>query len=111
MILSCCSLKKNILKQVSESEDPRLSEIFQQAEKYELQIIYSRIQRKNGRVEFKDFKFRVDAEAYFYPASTVKLPVAVLSLEKLKELKEDNLQMDRTTPYYIGSDTLAHSIL
>jgi hypothetical protein len=53
-----------------------------------IQIIYTRINRKkNGKISFKDHTFNLNAKKYFYPASTVKLPVAILALQKLNELK------------------------
>ena len=110
MALSSCTLQKNVLKQITETENSRLSNVFQNAEKYELQIIYSKIIRKNGEVEFRDYKYRVDPEAYFYPASTVKLPVAVLSLEKLNELKEEGFNIDRNTVYRFENDSVDHKI-
>lgn len=62
--------------------------MFSHADKYELQLLYTQINRKpDGEIEFIDFQYRVNDRSYFYPASTVKLPVAVLALEKLKELR------------------------
>ena len=53
-----------------------------------VQIIYSQIdRRKNGKPEFTDHYFNINDSSYFYPASTVKLPIAVLALQKLNELK------------------------
>jgi hypothetical protein len=58
----------------------------------EIQIIYTRIDRDtNNRPVFKSFYFNVDSSHYFYPASTVKLPLVLLALEKLNELKADGL--------------------
>ena len=34
---------------------------------------------------FQSFTYRVDDDEYFYPASTVKLPTALLALEKINE--------------------------
>lgn len=52
------------------------------------QIIYTQIdRRKNGKPGFTDHYFNVSDSSYFYPASTVKLPVAILALQKLNELK------------------------
>ena len=62
-----------------------------------VQIIYSQIdRRKNGRPEFTDHYFNIDDSAYFYPASTVKLPVAILALQKLNELKIKGLDKSAT---------------
>lgn len=53
-----------------------------------VQIIYTQIdRRKNGKPRFTDHYFNVNDSSYFYPASTVKLPVAILALQKLNELK------------------------
>ncbi|HEX6849273.1 MAG TPA: hypothetical protein VF144_19945, partial [Chitinophagaceae bacterium] len=55
---------------------------------HKVQIIYSKIdRRKNGKPQFTDHYFNVSDSSYFYPASTVKLPVAILALQKLNELK------------------------
>ncbi len=94
---------------------------------HEIQIIYTRIdRRKNGRPSFTDYYFNVNDSAYFYPASTVKLPVAALALQKLNELNipglDKNAMMiteaeysgqtevynDPTTPD--GRPTIAHYI-
>ena len=62
-----------------------------------VQIIYSQIdRRKSGKPEFTDHYFNVDDSAYFYPASTVKLPVAVLALQKLNQLKIKGLHKAAT---------------
>ena len=36
---------------------------------------------------FNEYEYNVDANQYFYPASTVKLPIALFALEKLNEHK------------------------
>jgi beta-lactamase class A len=54
---------------------------------YKLQIIYTQIDRdKNNNPSFKNYYLNVDADTYFNPASTVKLPLALLSLEKLNSI-------------------------
>lgn len=66
-------------------------EIFQKVlhdpEIYRLQIIYTEINRsKHNKPSFKNYYFHYDPDFYFNPASTVKLPLAFLSLEKINEL-------------------------
>ena len=51
---------------------------------------------KTGRPEFTDHYFNVNDSSYFYPASTVKLPVAILALQKLNELKITGLDKNST---------------
>src|ERR1043165_8123886 len=53
-----------------------------------IQIIYTQIDRtKKNKPKFTHHYYNVDNSVYFYPASTVKFPVAVLALQKLNELK------------------------
>lgn len=54
---------------------------------YQLQIIYTKIDRsKDQTPHFTNYYFNVDSTHYFYPASTVKLPVSILALEKIHKL-------------------------
>jgi hypothetical protein len=53
----------------------------------EVQILYTRIDRdKNNVPHFTSYSYRLNANRYFYPASTVKLPTAIFALEKINEL-------------------------
>jgi len=65
-------------------------------DQYGIQIIYTRIDRKgNNKPKFTDHYFNVDGPGYFYPASAVKLPTALLALQKLNELNIEGL--DKST--------------
>ncbi|MBT4097386.1 MAG: hypothetical protein HOM68_15790 [Gemmatimonadetes bacterium] len=69
---------------------------------YEVQILYTQIDRDQDNVpQFTSHAFRVDSTAYFYPASTVKMPAAFLALEKLRQLALDGLNAD--TPLHIDA--------
>ncbi len=64
-----------------------LQKIIQQPEKYRVQIIYTKIDRDaRNNPRFINYNFHVDKDFYFYPASTVKLPLALLSLERLNQM-------------------------
>ncbi len=88
--------------------DPFLENILQQYPQYfnavlqnrkarNVQIIYTQINRdKNNNPNFTDYYFNVDSSKYFYPASTVKLPVALLALQRLNELKETGITKSTT---------------
>lgn len=66
-------------------------------QRHNIQIIYTLIdRRKNNKPKFTDHYFNVNDSAYFYPASTVKLPVAILALQKLNELKIPGLNKTTT---------------
>lgn len=69
---------------------------------YEVQIRYTQIDRRHDTVIFTDFDFQVDSSHYFYPASTVKLPIAILALEKLNKIGS----MDIDTRFYVEGDSV-----
>ncbi len=65
--------------------------------KYNVQIIYTKIDRgANGIAGLKHYYFNVNSQRYFSPASSVKLPVAILALQKLSELKQYNIDKNTT---------------
>ena len=70
--------------------------------KHRLQIIYTQIDRDtDNRPSFRSYTYRVNAGEYFYPASTVKLPTALLALEKLNAIGIRGLDLD--TPMITGA--------
>jgi len=88
MEFGCSSFKKNILQETLACDNPKIKKVMSNPEEFELQIIYTQIFRdKNNKVSFKDFTYNLNAVNYFYPASTVKLPIAILALEKLNTIK------------------------
>ena len=55
---------------------------------YDVQIVYTQINRDaTNRPSFKTYRYQVDKDRYFYPASTVKFPAVLLALETLNTLK------------------------
>ena len=103
------------------------SEVLKRQDSLGVQVIYTRIDRdKKGRPTFREYRYGVDPGRYYYPASTVKLPVAVLALQRLNELKiagldknslmitgsaggrQTEVTRDSTAPY--GRPSIAHYI-
>lgn len=80
----------------AEFEDyPVIKQVLADVDKYQVQIIYTQIDRnEHGVPMFTDFKFNVDDDHYFYPASTVKLPIALLAMEWLEEQDVDGLNSE-----------------
>lgn len=77
------------------SGDTLLNKVFDHAKNYELQIRYIKIDRDEvGNPILTSYEFRVDDTTYFYPASTVKMPVAFLALEKLNKLQAKGIPVD-----------------
>jgi len=75
------------LKKLLES-DPKFAGILKHPTQNEVQILYTQIDRDaHNQPHFKQYSYRLNANRYFYPASTVKLPTAIFALEKLNELK------------------------
>ncbi len=72
-------------------------ELMNRRDSYRLQIIYTQIDRKeNNKPVFTDYYYNVDTQQYFYPASTVKMPAALLALQRLNELKLPGLDKNST---------------
>lgn len=64
---------------------------------HEVQVLYVAIDRDaENRPRFSFHRWQVDAGRYFYPASTVKLPVVLFALEKLARLQINGLDRDTT---------------
>ena len=57
-----------------------------------IQIIYTQVDKgANGIPGLKNYYFNENADRYFYPASTVKLPICLLALQRLNELKDQGI--------------------
>jgi hypothetical protein len=107
LLLGCGSPppKTDPLQKALSSQNTAITRVMEDPETYEVQIRYSRIHREGDSVKFSNYDYRVDSSCYFYPASTVKFPVALAALEKLNELDS----LDRDTRYYIEGDSVENS--
>lgn len=84
--------KQNILDSLLYANDDYFKAAINNKDSLHLQIIYTKIDRdKNNNPTFTDYTFNTNHKNYFYPASTVKMPVAFLALEKINELKRPDL--------------------
>lgn len=103
-IASCSQQKQNLnfLEVALSSDNAKIKRVIDSIDNYQVQIKYTQIDRKNDSVIFTDYDFQVNDSMYFYPASTVKFPTAVLALEKLNKI--DSLSMQ--TKYYVEGDTI-----
>ena len=93
----------NMLYQLlAERNDPVIDSVINQPGRYELQILYTQIDRDSANhPSFTSYYYGIDSNTYFYPASTVKLPIALLALEKINELNVEGL--DKYTSLRIDS--------
>jgi hypothetical protein len=73
---------------LNESTNPTIKQVIKNPLSFRCQFIYTQVNRDKHNVpHFTNYYFNFDPELYFNPASTVKLPLALLSLEKLNKLK------------------------
>ncbi|MFA6025712.1 MAG: serine hydrolase [Ignavibacteriaceae bacterium] len=92
---------ENFLENLLKENAKYFPVVLENPEKYRVQIIYTKIDKaKNGEAKLVTYKYHVNAKKYFYPASTVKLPAALLTLERINQLqingltKETSLRID-----------------
>lgn len=77
------AFEKLLLKQMP----PETHEILQNPDQYRLQIIFTQVNRDaNNRPSLRHYTFQLDTNRYFYPASLIKLPAAIMALEKINDL-------------------------
>ena len=83
---------ENFLENLFAKYPQYFGSILQNKDAYKVQVIYTQIDRKaNNDPVFTTYDFNVNPGNYFYPASTVKMPVALLALEEIKKLKDKGI--------------------
>ncbi len=95
-----------------------LKNVLADKDSFQVQIIYTQINRDaHNKPHFTNYYFNYDPQLYFNPASMVKLPLALLSLEKINNLhkkgvtKFTTIQYDSSQPWQhpLYRDTTARS--
>jgi len=80
------------LQALLESKPEWFKDVLAHPGKNEVQILYTQINRDSqNRPSFRTFSYNMDAQHYFYPASTVKLAAVIFALEKINTLHVDGL--------------------
>lgn len=92
-----------IMDDILAGGDKNLRNVIAHKDKYEVQILFSPIRRIGDSIIMEDHFFNFRPDEYFYPASTVKMPVAFLALQKLEELRSIGIDIDRNTRVSIDS--------
>jgi len=73
---------------------PLLLDVLNQPDTFHYQLIYTQINRDKSNIpSFRHYYLHVDRNQYFNPASTVKMPLAFLALEKLNRMKKDGVNL------------------
>lgn len=92
------SFIENLFKQYPQYFNP----VLEQKDRLRIQVIYTKIDRdRNNIPHYTHHTYNLNKQQYFYPASTVKMPVAFLALEKLNKLNIKGV--DKYTPIITDS--------
>ena len=82
-----------LINEILKNFKPEFPNIFSAPDKYKLQIIYTQVNRNQNNFPLLDtHTYRHKPREYFYPASTIKFPIAVLAMEKLNSI--ENIDLD-----------------
>lgn len=93
---------------LKQKASPLLLNVLNNPDSFKYQLIYTQIDRdKNNKPSFKNYYLHVSKDYYFNPASTVKMPLAFLALEKLNRMKVKGV--NRETPMLTDSSFVAQS--
>jgi hypothetical protein len=100
-LLSSCSTSSresaDLLEHLMREDSSFFQHYLDRRDSFEIQVIYTQIDRDENNVpSFRSFNFNHDSTRYFYPASTVKFPLVLLALEKLKQLNIPGLDRNTT---------------
>lgn len=94
--------QKKVVQKILKANPEHFQKILDNPEKYRVQILYTQIDRNaQNQPHFTSYNYRLNAQEYFYPASTIKLPAAVVAMEKLNNLGIEGL--NKYTPLKIDS--------
>jgi hypothetical protein len=94
--------KEQFLEKLMKQKPDQFGEVLNHPTEYRVQILYTQIDRdKNNVPHFKEYSYRLKPEEYFYPASTVKMPLAIMALDKINSLKIPGV--DKSTMLYYDS--------
>ena len=102
IVVQCNKRPKPILDRVMNSSNVAIQKVVNQLKGHEVQILLTQVDLdSNLKLRFRSSSFQLDEENYFYPASAVKLPIAALVLQKLRELNSLGVKINANTPFEI----------
>ena len=91
---------KELVTILNTSKNALLQNVLSDTHTYRCQIIYTEINRdKQNKPSFKNYYFNYDPLLYFNPASMVKLPLALLTLEKLNRINKTGVNKYTTIQF------------
>jgi len=98
VLMTACKEKDDSFQWEKIAKSKHLKSVFSDKDKYELQVQFTQINRdKENTPELISHSFNIDTSLYFYPASTVKMPVAFLALQRLNEIQSKGVELTKYT--------------
>ena len=88
------SYAQSIRSILKNSESELINYVYKNKEKFEVQIILTELKKRKNGFTIHNKKFNVDKKNYFYPASSIKLPIALLTIEKINENPNLNINSE-----------------
>lgn len=105
-------VEKDLLIRLMKEKGSDFHKILSNPEQYRVQILYTQIDRnEKNEPNFRSYSFRVSSDTYFYPASSIKIFGAALSLEKFKSLDTKELSKEtfvRIDSSFYGQKAVIH---
>jgi hypothetical protein len=83
----------SFLLKLLNSGDTTINELLSNQSKYQFQLSYTRVLKNKSKEWFEEHSLN-ENKFYFNPASSIKLPLLLLALEKLTYLKEKGIDLD-----------------
>ncbi len=109
LLLSSCKKQfiENPLDAILDSDHPAIATVMDNLEAHEVQIKVSEVLLwTDNNLSSSTYGFQVNDNNYFYPASSVKFPIAVLALEKVNATEG----ITSKTPYLVEGDSVYSTI-
>lgn len=90
----------NFIESLMKQKPEQFGTILNNPDEYRLQLFYTQIDRDENNIpHFKEYSYRLNPAEYFYPASTVKMPLAILALDKINNLNIPGFSKSSTLYY------------
>ncbi len=100
MVPANAQVNDSFLEGLMKQKPAQFDELLNNPNEYRVQIFYTQIDRdKNNIPHFKEFSYRLNPAEYFYPASTVKMPLSIMALDKINTLHIPELTKSSTLYY------------
>jgi cell division protein FtsI/penicillin-binding protein 2 len=93
------STNSPLLQELFNNHPVLFDSVLQKKDELNIQVIYTQINRDPNdpsKLSLTDHFYNVNSSRYFYPASTVKLPIVALALQRLNELNKKGLDKNTT---------------